>query len=385
MKILIVAPYYPPYKSVGVLRISSLVSYIKKNTKNKIYILTNKLEDRKIITEEEIIEVDITNKGNGYKRFFLNAKEYRTEIEKILAEKKIDIVLITTGPFYTLPLCKIIKKRNAKCIVDFRDLWIFSYLKFEIEYLYKTILSRIIFFPVEFFSIKYSDMVITVTGGWKKRLSRIYFPFKEKIQVIYNGYNYDFELFKGEYPKYFLENDFKIVCFGKLSYYSIKYAELFFKAVKDLEINNKKVIQIGSKEKGINELLSKLDFPIDRFISTGFIDYYLGINYIKKSNVLILIDIRKEAIGTKIYDYILVNKPIIYIGKNDTMLSKFISSFSNGFSCSSVEEIKKVLLKIKSENLDVLDKNLNKNKYSREIQNKKYLKIIMELCDKNEN
>ena len=68
-------------------------------------------------------------------------------------------------------------------------------------------------------------------------------------------------------------------------------------------------------------------FSISSFINEPFQDYATGIRKLQKADVCILIDIRKHAIGTKIYDYIYANKPIIYIGKKKTYLEKMVKSF----------------------------------------------------------
>lgn len=382
MKILIVSPYFPPDESVAVVRIASLCRMLVAEG-NFLTLLTNKKtgttndNDLKRIRK---IEVDInkfsTNKSGDFNRI---ANVYKNEFLKCIKKEKFDIVLITCGPYYTVPLCKLVKQHAMKCIIDFRDLWIFDIRNIKDFFRPLNILRKLYFYPKEYEAVKYADRVITVTPGWKHILELQYPAFKKKMRVIYNGFDGEYLMKSKEAELQNDEQEFKVVTFGKLAYYSEKYASELLKAYAKFEKqnNNSKIIQLGTKEKNIENMIKS--YSVNSFVNEPFQDYATGIRKLQKSNVCILIDIRKHAIGTKIYDYIYANKPIIYIGKKNTYLEKMVTSFENGFSCQSSSEIYKILCKIKRNSICYLDKNLVKEKYSREYQNKMYLNIIKEL------
>lgn len=388
MKILIVAPFFPPYSSVAVVRIASLTRYMIKIGYD-ITVLTNKIEngEKKINMNDELdsihkIEVDISSsKGRGYVR----RKLYENKFHEIMSVNKFDCVLMTCGPFYTVPLCEISKKvYNTKCIIDFRDLWIFDIRSMKKFLSPKNLLRKIIFFPIEKKAIKYADKVITVTNGWRDILKRVYPKYSNKMEVIYNGF--DDEYLKGlkttstnkNQRKVIGNGNFNIMVFGKLAYYSKDFATRFFRALVDIRKNYKNVqlIQIGSREVETNDIIKEVNYPLDGYINTGFMDYAEGMSLLNSADVTVIIDIRKKAIGTKIYDYIYLNKPIIYIGNKNTYLSDFVSSFENGFSCQTEKDIRNAIEYIIKNNVENLSSQDESSKFSRQFQNERFVELI---------
>lgn len=385
MKILIVSPYFPPDLSVATVRISSLTRYLIEKgaivtvlTNETVYKKAMDPEDEFIMENVNIINVESRNNN---RKFFEVKKVYETYIRKMLNESKFDLVLITAGPFYTLSLSKIIKKEFlTPVILDFRDLWILDIRELKEFIRPNNILKKLIFLPIEMNAIKYADKVITVTDGWANILRKQYPFYKEKIKVIYNGFDSDKfkSLLNSNQKKNNDNNVIRIMNFGKLSYYSQKYAHIFFEAVEDLIIEGKKieVVQIGELEKTTVNILNNLKNANEHFSNTGFKSYKEGISILSTGDVYIIIDIRKNALGTKVYDYILLNKPIIYIGRKNTDLSNFIGSIQNSFICSTKEEVKKALKMIEKNNLITLTEDNVSSRYSRTVQNEKFLNEI---------
>lgn len=387
MKILVVSPFFPPHSSVAVIRISSLIRSLLKK-KHNITVLTNELGDIKkhTKTNSELkcikrIKVDI-NQNNG--KYFKNRDSYIEAFNEVMNKEHFDIVLITAGPFYTLPLVKISKKVfNTKCIIDFRDLWVFDIRNLRDYLAPKNIFKKMVFFFIELEAIKYSDKVVTVTDGWANILQRVYPRYKNKIKVIYNGFDNEYmnrPVKSIKKPKAITKNGFfNLIVFGKLAYYSESYTSIFFRSLKTIveQYNNIQLIQIGSEEARTAEIINKIDFPPDKFINTGFVDYREGMSYLEHADVTVIIDIRKNSIGTKIYDYIYVNKPILYIGKKNTYLSRFVSSFENGFSCQTEKDIVEALIYIKDNNIKSLTSSKQSySRYSRKYQNEKFLQLL---------
>lgn len=388
MNLLIVTPYFPPYSSVAVVRISSLTRYLLKQGVN-ITVLTNKLDPEYDLKDKDQ-ELDNVNKvyvdiKKAKGSYFASRDLYLDEFHKLMKIRKFDCVFITSGPFYVLPLCKLAKQTyKTKCILDFRDLWVFDVRSKKEFFKPGNLFRKIIFYQIESQAIKYSDKVITVTDGWSEILKTSH-PFrKKKMDVVYNGYDdvyLDKEIFsKNELKsnKHIEDGTFNIISFGKLSYYSKEYSELFFRAVNQLtkKYSQIRIVQIGSEESITVDIINKVGLNKGFYINTGFCDYKEGMDLLTKANICLLIDIRKQAIGTKIYDYLWVNKPILYVGRKDTMLSEFISSMEHGYSCQREEQVEKVISTIIDEKIDCLSSDNSSEKYSRSIQNKRFLEII---------
>ncbi|WP_270180290.1 glycosyltransferase [Alkalihalobacillus sp. CinArs1] len=380
MKILIVSPFFPPFGTVAIVRVSSLAHELIKQG-HELTIIRNEFDERidKLSdSDEDLLKLEThTVNVDQSVRYFEASNRYKSVFREVMNKEKFDLVFITAGPYYTIPLCKVAKEEyNTKCVIDYRDLWIFD-MRNKMEFFNPYNLSKkTAYFLIEKENIKYADLVVTVTEEWKQILKRVY--KKKDLEVISNGY--DDNLLKKsqgstENP---YQDKFVVAAFGKLSYYSVKHSIDFFKAMKTL---NKKypellVLHIGLPEKETNEAIKISGFNPKNYKNTGFINYVDGIEMLKKSDACVIIDVRKGAMGTKFYDYVFVNKPLVYIGKKNTDLDNLISGFENGFSCYDENDALKAINKIKDENISSLTNDKDVGKYARSKQNIKYVEFL---------
>ena len=77
-----------------------------------------------------------------------------------------------------------------------------------------------------------------------------------------------------------------------------------------------------------------------------------------------------DDVGTKIYDYIFWNKPVVAVVPPEGPLAKLLSGFANGFVCTTSDEVRAAVERIAAERLDCLDPNLDRDRFSRRHQNK---------------
>src|SRR5699024_10482210 len=123
-----------------------------------------------------------------------------------------------------------------------------------------------------------SDRVVTVTDKWANILKKFHPKFRDKVSVIYNGYD-EFYLENVETESNNTVNlkdvdksdSMKIVSFGKLSYYSKYYSKLFFSALKksEIDIPEYRIIQIGEPEPAIDNIINETNFDKNKYINTG--------------------------------------------------------------------------------------------------------------------
>ncbi|WP_368297492.1 glycosyltransferase [Cytobacillus firmus] len=384
MKILIVSPLFPPSASVAIVRISSLAHALLKEG-HELTIIRNEYDDESILllkNDPELINLKTYKvKMNQSVRFPEASKRYKNTFREVMNTDNYDLVFITAGPFYTIPLCEIAKKEyNTKCIIDYRDLWIFD-MRNKLDFFKPISLAKkLVYFPIEKKSIKHADLVVTVTDSWRQILRKVY--SRDKFEVIANGYD-DEQLTKLSYTQssYPYSENFVITAFGKLSYYSRDYGVKFFKAMKILseKYPNLLILHIGLPEKETEEAINISRFDRKKYINTGFIKYTEGVQLLKSSNVNVIIDVRKGAMGTKFYDYVFVNKPLIYLGKKNTQLECLVNGFENGFTCFNEDDVIDAFTKIRDKELSSLTNNENMQQYSRSEQNKRYLELINKL------
>lgn len=380
MKILIVSPFFPPMASVAIIRVSSLVHELL-NEGHEVTIIRNEYDGKSnpsLDSDNVLLNLETHTVDVERQRYFDASKRYKTVFRKVMDKDKFDLVFITTGPYYTIPLCEVAKKEyKTKCIIDYRDLWILD-IRNKIDFFKPISLAKkLMYFPIERRNIKYADLVVTVTDEWKQILKKVY--RKGKYEVIANGYDEEKLNTLSYSQNYPYHNSFVIAAFGKLSYYSTEHGVRFFRAMKTLseKYPDLLVLHIGLPEKETEEAIKISGFDKQKYINTGFVDYPDGIQLLRNSNVNVIIDVRKGAMGTKFYDYVFVNRPLIYLGKKNTQLEYLVKEFENGFSCHTKDDVDEVITKIRDEELSSLTRsNGGTQNYSRSKQNKKYLELM---------
>mgnify|MGYP004484407119 CR=1 FL=1 len=377
MNILIIAPIFPPDKGVGTVRFFSLAKHLLKC--NTCFLITNEKENKVDIDFADVIYIKQDLKGTN---FFATQKKFKNMGQKYckaaiqLFTNKIDIVLITGGPFYTFSVAKVAKRYGIPCVLDFRDPWIFDYR--ENESFKQQILNKLVHFWDERQAIYCATKVVTVSSVWRKTFQKYYPLCKNKFYTIENGYDDErIENINFEYNSN--EERLIIGVFGKMFYYSYKYAAVFLDGLKLFDKTNSMyyIKQIGEEEQVVTSLLKENQMPENLVMNTGFLEYEIGMQELNKTDAFLIIDSRKTAIGTKIYDYIFLNKPIIYVGPKDSLIGSEVGKFSNGFVCETSMEVAKAFRMLKKG--ECLDKNVLIKDYSRSDKNIKWSELINEI------
>lgn len=388
-KILIISPYFYPFAGIGANRMTSLAKYLVNTTSFEIYVLKNSTKSySNIIKNEEDLslskinyyEVDVEND------FLKDMKIYKEKVIEILNSKKFDMVLISVGPFFTLPLVSLIKKiYGIKVTLDIRDFWAHEPENLACNVHIKKIKSLIKDWLFERKAIKDATYLVFMNDLDKEYLYRFYGKklLLNKSLIISNGYDIDEDKLLGLSKPNF--DKIKIVAFGKIAaYLNTEHIESLAEGINICNTrNNIEIIveQIGYEEESLQYALKKNNIP---YISKGYMEYSHGIKYIYENANIFLIssDLEEVGIGTKIYDYILCDRPVIYVGKKTTGLSKFIKNFDNGYVCSNKKEIKDAIDDIYNNRIDKLKSGISIKNYSRKFQNEKYLKFLMESIEK---
>jgi len=380
MKILIVAPSIEPDRNVGAVRMSSLSRYLVCNN-HQIYILTNAKKEKVSIpglAGVEYVEI-VDSQLAGSKRmkaFKLNAGLYLKAFEKTVSKESIDLVIVSGGPFYTFCISKASGKKKIPCILDFRDPWFLDVRANSNRRSIKYLARKSFQYFKEYNSIKNASAVITVTESWQEQFRKKY-PFKsEKIFLIENGFD-DALLNNVDFPPV-SRHGFTIGVFGKLFYYTKTYSDVFLSAME--KISDVQITQVGTKEKELEPYFERHGISRDLVHCTGFMDYVTGIKTLSNADVFLIIDERKGALGTKVYDYIYLNKPIIYVGPKETALSNLVMKFENGFVCSTKEEVIQSIERIRTEGIKKLTDG-TVDIYARSYQNQKWLKLIHKIAE----
>lgn len=375
MNVLVVAPHFPPDKTVGAVRMASLVRYLVKT--EKVSVLTNIKDSDFPIEGIAYTCVELLAKGRSFARFKENQKRYCNAFLELCEKEKFDVVIVSGGPFFTFEIAVKAKKCGVPCILDYRDPWSFDYRDFKSFFAPKILIERLWELPMERRAVKAAKKVVTVTPGWVKTFWRMYPLQKNKFMLIENGY--DDELLKG--IDLVASRDgtekFTIGVFGKAFYYTEKYSKIFLSGLREYQ-NDIELVQIGNKENNADALLLESGLSPEVLVTTGFMNYEEGIRSLNRADAFVIIDVRKSAIGTKIYDYIYLNKPIIYVGPPNTSFAEMVSSFTNGFVCSNSKEVNSAIKTLKLQSISTLEVGDRSTAYARSEQNKKWVKLLKE-------
>ena len=381
MKVLLIAPSFPPFSGVGSLRSYSLANYLKENG-DEVYVIRNSMsswgeKNCKSPCNEFDLIIDIDIK----KDFLEAAEQYTVAISEVLEKNSVDVIIYSCSPYYiAVSAVSIKKKYHIPTIIDYRDLWI------DDEFLTRNILKRLkktlIKIPYRKFereSVEYADLILTVTPDDCDFLGSKYRQYKNKIRCILNGYdearikNDDVSIDLPNLPNTF------IGVFGKFGYYDYKYAVELLNAVSEINSQgqNIKVVHVGAIDKTTEKAIEATGFNRVNYVNTGYLDYAIGMRIIKKSLANCLIVHYRRALGTKAFDYIYSDRPIIYFAQKGSAVDRLLDKGKYTYRCtnkrSAVNAIKKILNdKIKSNGIEGIEN------YSREKRNEEYRAMIFE-------
>lgn len=383
LKVLFIAPFFPPDNSVGAIRMGSLARFLLSEGA-EVTVLKERTDDvAGAMDSVEYIYANPLSARNTLLLFYKKQRQYRELLSAQLEKDRPDCAIISGGPFYTFSLCRTLESFDVPCIVDYRDPW-FTDVREDvgIRPAISRLLKRVLFKATERDVFRLASYVTTVTDAWAEEFRGEY-PFaKTKVKVVYNGFDdalmpdLDWNKKRASTSGHGLT----LGVFGKLFYYSLRYSEVFLDALRDYS-GEVLVAQVGDREGVTDGLLQKRGLSLETVSSTGFIDYEEGVSFLHENvDAFVIVDSRPHAIGTKIYDYIFLQKPIMYVGPKDTDLAAIVASLSNGIVCSSSNEVARALETLSHEGFGVDDGTESSDAssvYARSVQNIKMM-VLME-------
>ena len=261
------------------------------------------------------------------------AKYMLPEAKKIIKDNGIKNVIVTNPPPSVAYISTYLKIDipNINLIQDFRDSW-----NDDIDYNYPKTLK---FFwqkeksvYMEWFVIKHSDIIVNVTQDITDRMVNKFKEHKEKFITIYNGYDKD----DIKYLKFNREekrvNKIKIVYAGGLGLGRIKAIEIILDTL--LEIDNSKREQFEINIYSSYDS-SRLNSKYEVLVREGIVCFNALVSPKKIFDIINRHDyclsinspLYPYAFGTKIFDYMLLNKKIIHFS-NGGELSKKLKEFN---------------------------------------------------------
>jgi hypothetical protein len=290
--------------------------------------------------------------------FYLDIAQYDskniiTKAKEIIAENKVLNVVATGHPVSINYISTYLKidNPNINLIQDFRDNWndLSNYhypngLKFfwqKESSVYK-----------EFITTYYSDAIINVSDDLTNMMKNKYKAISDKFITITNGY--DVDDFKDECKNE--NNNFNIIYTGSLYNKRIEAVNLILDAI--IELNDEFINENLKIILYTNFDIKKLDIKYSNLVNKN-IYFKSFVNPIEINSLIsnfryclsINSSFASYAFGTKIFDYMALNKKILHIS-NGGSLYKLLESRNQFVSNYNLIRMKEILLNIKNDYLD---------------------------------
>jgi glycosyltransferase involved in cell wall biosynthesis len=332
----------------------SLSSHAKKTNRNILSLLIRKTFLNQLIPDKTIT-------------WLPSAVKYG---ENITDNMSIDVIWSSIGPATCgLIGSKLTKKTGIPLLLDYRDPWML------IDYHKMGLLKRKINNTLERHMISVASNVMVTSEPMRELFISHKFVEKSKIHVITNGYDEELQQIENNNESIDIDKS-KINITHTGSFYGDRQPYSFIKAIKLLvneysEYRDKiKINFIGYTD--LNDNIKKYceDEGIGgMFNHEGIVAYKKAMKYLMESDILYLLNGESEInniyIPAKIFDYIAVKKPILFIGKGQPV--DIINKLRIGETTThEPERIKISLLKLLNNINDYLIDNSTRLLYSSE-------------------
>lgn len=378
LNILIVSPFFYPYAGVGAIRMSALADYLMRYENTEITVLKNKYQGNtnsdsyyKNLSKVNIIDI------NASGAFDDDSALYKTAIIDLCGKCKFDLIIYTCGPFYAMKIaCDVKRETGIPYYIDLRDDWDRKYAGFKqtLRYIAQYPLKR----AMQLKTYRSAQRVIVISDMVRDEYAKRFPSVADKFSVIFNGFddqiieseavNRISSSIKGAYS----DNCVKIGICGKFVEYSQNYSAALFSG---MELYSKKygrnvrLFHMGSDCSGA---LQTLHINGDLYNYMGYGSHGECLDFIGCMDITVIVSPDKDTIGlgTKIWDYMYLDKPIMYIGPKNTELSDYLGENI----CSGAEDICECINTIVN---TPLHENAGCEKlHLRSVENEKYLKLI---------
>jgi len=384
MKVLLISPYFAPYIGVGALRMTSLADYL---TRQGVEVTVIKMDtscyESGMVRGESPTGISyVTFKTEKHQRH--TAKKLYPLIDTLCSNERFDCCVVSCGPFYTVrPAIYLRQKHHIPLVADYRDLWVNDPRSkpATLREMVFHALFRCLYYPADKKLMSVCSAFVGVTPQYVQQMVADYPVLKDKALCIYNGY----QPIMLPSPPNEERPSFQLFILGKYSYYSLKGASILFDAIKMLldKGYSIKVLHAGVAEEQTRTLLEKHQLPETCYVELGQLPYSQAMSIAQNADAGFLIWNSSFGLGTKVFDYIYLNKPIIAYVPDESEIVSLLRETENFFAGQSKQQLATAIETIMTEKRSILTENSEfRNRFSRESQNRKYYDLLKSLKTK---
>jgi glycosyltransferase involved in cell wall biosynthesis len=330
--VLILSYYFPPYSKVGGTRTSKFCKYLPEFgwtpwifTVDKRYYGNNVIKESNNDTKyQKIIRIPYAA-FPGNKLFVKIFFPLIALFFIIFHRNALTAFFVSGSPFHPFPLTAIVTGiMSIPSILDFRDSW-------SINHGYDgrkatTLFSKIrhhFFRFLENIAIKFASSVVFCTPTLIEEYSQLFPQHKHKYNLITNGYDPD-DFINITPTK--ITSKKAIILAGKIHAYTPEVLEYLIKTLRDFP--DLHFIYIGHEKSTVDAVVRR--YHAEKYVSSLPLQSYRKvINYIAAADITLLTNGVVNGLGTKIFDYLAVNKPIIAFVPGGSVIKKMFSGHDN--------------------------------------------------------
>jgi glycosyltransferase involved in cell wall biosynthesis len=248
---------------------------------------------------------------------------------EILRKISIEVVLISCPPFHQAIAGVLLKKWfGTKLVVDYRDAWGLNPYRQHVGIFRRFFLQVDKF--MEHYLLRNTHLLVVSHQEMKDRYLRQYDSLRDKIEVIYNGF--DPEKIGPGCGVLFPE--FTILHLGDFyAKQKTRDPSLFLSALQGVILEKRipsdrlRVLFIGERYLEVEEMIANKGLSahvtyLDR------VPHNVAMEYLNKSHVLLLIE-TLDVMTTKVYEYLATGKPMLCLIRQGGELAEFIRKFSS--------------------------------------------------------
>lgn len=388
MKLLIVSPYFAPSSLVGAQRMTSLARYLVEEG-HEVHVVSLTAETMERTTDASchskppagvvMHPFDLpVEKANVFANESARVMAFMKVLEALLKQEAFDGILMTLGPFFPLhTLQKFAKEYDLPFILDFRDLGSVERIRHDSLGAYiRTSLTEFYTHRLERSAVKDAAYITVVCPGDVERMQKAYKIPDDKICCIFNGF--DEERLRDMTPRQTEDGVFKIGVFGKFMIYNPEQGPLILKAVDRLrkEGVNAKIVHVGVGMEDVLQTVRDLGVDPACYEGMGIRDYKEGVEIMSGCDMFAMDYVHPTGLGTKIFDYIHLNKPTLVAAPGDIYFARFVSQFENCFRAETGDEVYAALRKVIDGGLKTLDDTVDVDQFSRRHQNRRFAELL---------
>lgn len=331
---------------------------------------------------DSITQVVVRSK-NKYLQYYEWIGAYIKAADKLIRNKKYSVCLISASPYqYFAAANRLAKKHGIPLVLDIRDRLAPDACGVEHYTGVVALLNRIrlkINLEIERSAIKAASACVLVGRDEKNWYKNKYINSGDKFYVVRNGYDASVmtEIEKLSTPLATLlsNKSLRLAVLGKMGFYVPEHLVVLRDALDEL-VDAGFSVQFDQYYPDDTNCMNCFK-DRDYYCVREMLPYKSALATLRSNYDVMVTSNLPYGIGTKIFDYILVNKPVIAICTKGSELAEIASSFENGFVCETSEEVILALTSICERSIQVLDSSENKRlAFSREEQEKEYIKII---------